>query len=222
MSSVKTIVLHGLFSYPSLFQTPEDVLSHVFSVIGNAYQWNDKGEVESEDITISDDIDVLYNDGLTKLEIDRLQTLVDVHSLLKQGIIPIDSPKHKSALRIVNLRYDMYREQINMYRRASDRMFGEHGEYTIFDRVYKMQYTAYNMYPCCTDYALMFNIPPNISIDWALTCSDWMTSVKYSIMQNNDFIETMQEKNQRYLEHIPGALNKCRIKIEEQLTERTK
>jgi len=84
MSSVKTIVLHGLFSYPSLFQTPEDVLSHVFSVIGNAYQWNDKGEVESEDITISDDIDVLYNDGLTKLEIDRLQTLVDTF-IIKAG-----------------------------------------------------------------------------------------------------------------------------------------
>lgn len=196
MSSVKTIILYGLFSYPSVFQTPEDVLSYIFSVIGNEFRWNDKGEVESKDITISDDIDALYNDGLKKLEIDRQQTL----SFLK----------HKSALRIANLRYDMYREQMNMYRLLSDSMFGEHGEYTTFD-VCKMQYASYSIYPCCIDYALMFNIPSNISLDWALTCRNWMTSVKYSILQNKDFIETMQEKNQRYLEHIPGALNKCRI-----------
>lgn len=47
MATLKQVVRYGLLNFPCIFPEPVYVMEHLFCVIGNGYEWNRKGELES-------------------------------------------------------------------------------------------------------------------------------------------------------------------------------
>lgn len=48
MTSPNKLMKQSLLAYPTLFPNRSRILHHVLCVIGNGYEWNENGEVQSE------------------------------------------------------------------------------------------------------------------------------------------------------------------------------
>jgi hypothetical protein len=143
MNSVDKFVRRNILTYPGLFRNRTSVLHHALCVIGNGYKWNESGEVVSEF-----DSDREAPNWTKESELAELETWMS-----KSGI----QNEHIRALLSESLRKEIeFSEQVvaevdtRMYERAAIESF----------------------YPQCKEYALLMNIPSNVTPEWKEACEE--------------------------------------------------
>ena len=143
MNSVDTLVRQNILNYPGLFRNRTSVLHNVLCVIGNGYKWNENGEVFSES-----ESDRQTPNWTKESELAELEAWMS-----KSG------PKNEH-LRV--LLAESLRKEIE---------FSEQVVAEVDTRMYERAAIA-SFYPQCKEYALLMNIPANVTPEWKEACEE--------------------------------------------------
>jgi hypothetical protein len=143
MNSVDNFVRTSILTYPSLFRNRTSVLHHALCVIGNGYKWSETGEVISDS-----DSDTQTPNWTKESELAELETWMS-----KSGM----KNEHIRALLAESLRKEIE--------------FSEQVVTEVDTRMYE-RVAIESFYPQCKEYALLMNIPSNVTPDWKEACEE--------------------------------------------------
>lgn len=136
MTSVDDFVRTNILTFPSIYPNRTAVLHHALCVIGNGYEWNDKGEVVLEYPRPLP----LWDKELALAEMEAQFQDAEVREMLSNAI----RNSIESIAKVV--------EEVDT-------------------RMYEMV-AIENIYPQSNEYALLMNIPSNVTPEWKEACEE--------------------------------------------------
>jgi hypothetical protein len=142
MSHVDQFIRDSILAYPTSFTNSTEVLHHALCVLGNGYRWSHEGTV----VEIGGDPFPLWN---REKEIAGMERILDGMHLGKTSVSTKES-LHRALMEDIDLNTAIVE--------------------TVDERVH-LRGEISHFYPI-SDYALLMNIPSNVTPDWAEACEE--------------------------------------------------